>query len=156
MADKNERTPAEAPSAGSPTPAVEERDIPVKEVGGKVAKQAPGAEKRLAHAVQQTVDEDPLATVPTYAEREAYPAKPPVHADPTSTQTYGPSGVPVPTDAAKGMEERARLGIPEPPKPAGGTVLHDTTGGYQITPEGMTPEDVGPSAVVGPYNPRTA
>lgn len=37
---------------------------------------------------------------------------------------------------------RAEAGIPEPPKPALYTDLHVTSGGYQVTPAGVSPEEL--------------
>lgn len=61
----------------------------------------------------------------------------------------------VPTDALQKMEERAALGIPEPPKPAPGTKLIDAGAGtYAVIQEEMDPADVGPGTVLGHHDPR--
>jgi hypothetical protein len=51
-------------------------------------------------------------------------------------------GVPVKDEDRDLARERREAGSPEPPVPAKGTDLHATSGGYQVTPAGVSPEEL--------------
>jgi hypothetical protein len=145
MADKADKTQSSSPSgtqgsaqqqkagdqAGSPQQA-DPRD-PTAAAAAAVA----GVEE----AQRQAVESDPHV-------HEAYPGK-------SGIEALG-AGVAMTGRAQEGMLERLALGVPEPPKvgPVHNTDLHLTPGGYQVTPAGVAPEDVGPATVVGPHDPR--
>ena len=59
----------------------------------------------------------------------------------TGSDTAVP-GVPVADKDRDAADERRLAGIPEPPKPALYTDLHLTTGGYQVTPAGVSPQEM--------------